>query len=100
MWRAPAARSGPGDPVTRGEMAELLVRALGLKGAAERLNDTSSTYSHVHGGTPFIDLPEGKAGYITIAYRIGMTNGTSNTTFSPGQHRHPVPGGGHAGSDL
>ena len=73
----------PSDPVTRGEMAELLVRALGLKGAAERLNDTSSTYSHVHGGTPFIDLPEGKAGYITIAYRIGMTNGTSNTTFSP-----------------
>lgn len=73
----------PSDPVTRGEMAELLVRALGLKGAAERLNDTSSTYSRIHGGTPFIDLPEGKAGYITIAYRIGMTNGTSNTTFSP-----------------
>ena len=74
----------PSDPVTRGEMAELLVRALGLKGAAERLNDTSSTYSHVHGGTPFIDLPEGKAGYIQIAYTIGMTNGTSATTFSPG----------------
>ena len=73
----------PSDPVTRGEMAELLVRALGLKGAAERLNDTSSTYSRIHGGTPFIDLPEGKAGYIAIAYRIGMTNGTSPTTFSP-----------------
>lgn len=73
----------PSDPVTRGEMAELLVRALGLKGAAERLNDTSSTYSCIHGGTPFIDLPEGKAGYIAIAYRIGMTNGTSPTTFSP-----------------
>ena len=73
----------PSDPVTRGEMAELLVRALGLKGAAERLNDTSSTYSRIHGGTPFIDLPEGKAGHIAIAYRIGMTNGTSNTTFSP-----------------
>ena len=73
----------PSDPVTRGEMAELLVRALGLKGATERLNDTSSTYSRIHGGTPFIDLPEGKAGYIAIAYRIGMTNGTSPTTFSP-----------------
>ena len=73
----------PSDPVTRGEMAELLVRALGLKGAAERLNDTSSTYSRIHSGTPFIDLPEGKAGYIAIAYRIGMTNGTSPTTFSP-----------------
>ena len=73
----------PSDPVTRCEMAEMLVRALGLKGATERLNDTSSTYSRIHGGTPFIDLPEGKAGYIAIAYRIGMTNGTSPTTFSP-----------------
>ena len=73
----------PSDPVTRGEMAELLVRALGMKGAAERLNDASSTYSRIHGGTPFIDLPEDKMGYITIAYQIGMTNGTSNTTFSP-----------------
>lgn len=73
----------PSDPVTRCEMAEMLVRALGLKSAAERLNDTSSTYSRIHGGTPFIDLPEGKAGYIAIAYRIGMTNGTSPTTFSP-----------------
>ena len=27
----------PSDPVTRGEMAELLVRALGLKGAAEQV---------------------------------------------------------------
>lgn len=79
----------PSDPVTRGEMAELLVRALGLKGAAERLDASSpamphsDTYSVLHGGTPFTDLPWGHMGYITIAYRIGMTNGTSNTTFSP-----------------
>lgn len=74
----------PSDPVTRGEMAELLVRALGLKGAAERLAPTASDhYARIHGGTPFIDLPGDRVGYITIAYRIGMTNGTSPTTFSP-----------------
>ena len=73
----------PGDAITRGEMAEMLVRALGLKSAAERLNEASSTYSRIHGGTPFIDLPGDKIGYITIAYTIGMTNGTSATTFSP-----------------
>lgn len=65
-------------------MAELLVRALGLKGAAERLAPTASDhYARIHGGTPFIDLPGDRVGYITIAYRIGMTNGTSDTTFSP-----------------
>ena len=73
----------PGDAITRGEMAEMLVRALGLKSAAERLNEASSTYSSIHGGTPFVDLPGDKIGYITIAYTIGMTNGTSATTFSP-----------------
>ena len=74
----------PGDAITRGEMAEMLVRALGLKGAAERLAPTASDhYARIHGGTPFIDLPGDRVGYITIAYTIGMTNGTSDTTFSP-----------------
>lgn len=74
----------PGDAITRGEMAEMLVRALGLKGAAERLAPTASDhYARIHSGTPFIDLPGDRVGYITIAYRIGMTNGTSDTTFSP-----------------
>ena len=74
----------PSDPVTRCEMAELLVRALGLKSAAERLAPTASDqYARIHGGTPFTDLPGDKVGYITIAYTIGMTNGTSATTFSP-----------------
>ena len=74
----------PGDAVTRGEMAEMLVRALGLKSAAERLAPTASDqYARIHGGTPFTDLPGDKVGYITIAYTIDMTNGTSATTFSP-----------------
>ena len=64
----------PSDPITRGEMAEILVRALGLKGAA-KLAESASTL-------PFTDVTEGR-GYIAVAYAIGMTKGTSDTTFSP-----------------
>lgn len=82
-----SARFRPNDPITRGEMAEMLVRALGLKYAAEQLNSSttplSDAYSNLHGGTPFTDLPNGGEGYITVAYAIGMANGTSATTFSP-----------------
>ena len=79
----------PNDPITRGEMAEMMVRALGLKEVARQLDASSpsmpysDTYSVLHGGTPFTDLPWGKTGYITVAYAIGMANGTSATTFSP-----------------
>lgn len=77
----------PNEPITRGEMAEMLVRALGLKYAAEQLNSSttplSDAYSNLHGGTPFTDLPNKGEGYITVAYSIGMANGTSATTFSP-----------------
>lgn len=64
----------PKDPITRGEMAELLVRALGYKSAAQALK------TH---GTPFTDLPAGKEGYIAVAYAIGMTKGVSATEFAP-----------------
>ena len=77
----------PSDPITRGEMAEMLVRALGLKSAAESLNSSqipnSDAYSNLHGQVPFKDLQQGNEGYVTVAYTIGMTNGTSATTFSP-----------------
>ena len=70
-------------------MAEMLVRALGLKSAAEHLHSSatpnSDAYSILHGTTPFTDLPKGEEGYITVAYTIGMTKGTSETTFSPDQ---------------
>lgn len=65
----------PQDAVTRGEMAELLVRALGLKGAAEQMAQQG-------GALPFSDVTEGR-GYVAVAVQIGMTNGTSATTFSP-----------------
>ena len=77
----------PQEPITRGEMAELLVRALGLKSAAEALNASqtpnSDAYSILHGQGPFTDLEYRNEGYVTVAYAIGMTNGTSATTFSP-----------------
>lgn len=64
----------PNDAITRGEMAEMLVRALGLKGAAELLEK--------EGALPFTDVTSRK-GYIAVAYDIGMTKGTSATTFAP-----------------
>lgn len=74
----------PSDPVTRGEMAELLVRALGLKGAAEQVRQLwASRDSAFTAAIPFTDVAGEEAPYIQIAYTIGMTNGTSATTFSP-----------------
>ena len=74
----------PSDPITRGEMAELLVRALGLKGAAEQVRQLwASRDSAFTAAIPFTDVAGEEAPYIQIAYTIGMTNGTSATTFSP-----------------
>ena len=64
----------PNTAITRGEMAELLVRALGLKAAAREAEKENAL--------PFTDVSNRK-GYITVAYEIGMTKGTSATAFSP-----------------
>lgn len=64
----------PNAYVTRGEMSELLVRALGLKGAAVIAEKDFSL--------PFTDVTD-RRGYIAVAYTIGMTKGTSSTRFSP-----------------
>lgn len=63
----------PGTPITREEMAVMLVRALGYNTLAQSVASF---------GNPFTDVT-GDAGYITIASDIGMTKGTSATTFSP-----------------
>lgn len=63
----------PNDPITREEMAVMLVRALGyttLAGQAQELD------------MPFTDVTTNK-GYIAMAYEMGIINGTSATTFSP-----------------
>lgn len=64
----------PNAPITRAEMSEMLVRALGLKGAAAVEEKKASL--------PFTDVTAGK-GYVAVAYQIGMTSGTSATTFAP-----------------
>ncbi|WP_295578927.1 S-layer homology domain-containing protein [uncultured Oscillibacter sp.] len=64
----------PGEAVTRGEMAEILVRALGLKPAAAIAEKESDL--------PFSDVAQRK-GYIAVAYAVGMTKGTSATTYAP-----------------
>ena len=64
----------PNERITRAEMSEMLVRALGLKSAASLAEKGISL--------PFGDVT-GRRGYIAVAYTIGMTNGTSATTFSP-----------------
>lgn len=64
----------PDDPITRAEMSEMLVRALGLKGAAAIEEKTASL--------PFTDVKAGR-GYVAVAYQIGMTSGATATTFAP-----------------
>ncbi|WP_312940854.1 S-layer homology domain-containing protein [Oscillibacter sp.] len=64
----------PDVPITRTEMSEMLVRAVGLKGAAALQEKLTAL--------PFTDVQAGK-GYVAVAYQIGMTSGTSETTFAP-----------------
>ena len=63
----------PKDPITREEVAVMLVRALGygtIAGLAQEL------------AVPFKDVTT-NAGYIAMAYELGIVGGTSSTTFSP-----------------
>lgn len=63
----------PYDSITRGEMAVMLVRALGYQGVASRAAGDS---------LPFTDVTANR-GYISVAYAIGMTKGVTATAFAP-----------------
>ena len=63
----------PGDPITREEMAVMLVRALGY-GSISGLDLGLSC--------PFTDVLTNQ-GYLALAYHLGIVNGTSAATFSP-----------------
>ncbi|NDL67465.1 S-layer homology domain-containing protein [Anaerotalea alkaliphila] len=63
----------PDAPILREEMAVMLVRAFGYQGIA----GNAARYGH-----PFADVSD-NAGYITVAYDIGMIRGTGATTFAP-----------------
>lgn len=81
----------PDAPVTRAEMSEMLVRALGLKGAAAIEEKQASL--------PFTDVAKGK-GYVAVAYQIGMTTGASATTFAPNATATRAQARDHAGTHL
>jgi hypothetical protein len=63
----------PADPITREEMTVALLRALGY-----------TTVAGLDQGLPcpFQDVTSNK-GYLTMAYYLGISGGTSATTFSP-----------------
>lgn len=63
----------PDDPITREEMAVMTVRALGYTTLAGIASAEEC---------PFADVSANQ-GYITLAYRMGFTNGTGRFTFSP-----------------
>ena len=63
----------PADSITREEMAAMLVRALGYGTIAGLAQE---------GSAPFTDTTT-NAGYIAMAYELGIVNGTSSTTFEP-----------------
>lgn len=73
----PSAHFRPGDPISREEMAVMLVKALDLAPLAQSLENSDP---------PFPDVTE-HIGYITVARDIGMTNGTpgpeGTTVFLP-----------------
>ncbi len=61
------------DPITREEMAVMLVRALGYGSIAAMAQEDD---------LPFTDV-ETNLGYIAMAYEMGIVTGTGETTFSP-----------------
>ena len=63
----------PADSITREEMAAMLVRALGYGTIAGLAQPEAA---------PFTDTTT-NAGYIAMAYELGIVNGTTATTFSP-----------------
>ena len=63
----------PDEPITREEMAVMTVRALGYTTLAGIVSQEAC---------PFTDVSANQ-GYVTLAYRMGFTNGTGRFTFNP-----------------
>lgn len=63
----------PEDPITREEMAAMLIRGLGYTSLA----GTASTYS-----SPFTDVTTNK-GFISLAYDLGIIAGVGDGRFDP-----------------
>ena len=65
----------PREPITREELAVMLVRAMGCGTIAGLAQDLPM---------PFRDVTT-NVGYIAMAHELGLVNGTAATTFSPDQ---------------
>lgn len=65
----------PLEPITREEMAVLMVGALGYSGLGEQMREST---------TDFSDVNQNK-GFITIAKDLGLISGTGGNTFAPSQ---------------
>ncbi len=63
----------PDEPITREELAVMLVRAMGYGTLAGLAQDLAQ---------PFRDVTT-NTGYIAMAYELGLVSGTTATTFSP-----------------
>lgn len=63
----------PNDPITRAEMTEMMVGALGFYDLGNQLNTISC---------PFTDVADSK-GFITLASDLGLASGMSDTSFAP-----------------
>lgn len=63
----------PNDPITRAEMTEMMVGALGFYDLGNQLNNVSC---------PFSDVTSQK-GFITLANDLGLAGGMSASTFAP-----------------
>ena len=63
----------PQEPITREELAVMLVRAMGYGTIAGLAQDLP---------IPFQDVTT-NTGYVAMAYELGLVNGTSATAFSP-----------------
>ena len=70
---AQRAEFRPGDPITREELAVMLVRALGYGTIAGLAQDLPSAFQDVTTNT----------GYIIMAYDLDLTRGVSATSFAP-----------------
>lgn len=70
---ADSALFRPNDPITREEMAVMLVRGLGYSTLADSLKNIK---------TPFTDVQNNLA-YVAMAYDFGIILGATTTTFNP-----------------
>ena len=72
-FTAQRAEFRPNDPITREELAVILVRALGYGTIAGLAQDLPSTFQDV----------TTNAGYITMVCSLGLMDGVSATSFAP-----------------